>query len=64
LGIRSNGIIRMENVLSQRYLGDITLAPELLFNDVKKILSNPDLAFATKFIQNGERTTWQSMFFF
>ncbi|GAA5809377.1 hypothetical protein MFLAVUS_002785 [Mucor flavus] len=61
LGISPNGIMRLENVLSQRYLGDITIAPELSYKDVTRILSNPDLESANKFIERGERATWPKM---
>ncbi|KAI9360933.1 acyl transferase/acyl hydrolase/lysophospholipase [Pilaira anomala] len=60
LGISPNAIMRLENVLSQRYLGDITIAPELSFKDVSKILSNPDFESANNFIERGERATWPS----
>lgn len=52
--------MRLENVLSQIYIGDITIAPQLSFKDVVNILSNPDFESATGFIERGERATWQS----
>ncbi|KAG2230098.1 hypothetical protein INT48_004360 [Thamnidium elegans] len=61
LGISPNGIMRLENVLSQRYLGDITIAPELSYKDIRRILSNPDFESANKFIERGERATWPKM---
>lgn len=56
--------MRLENVLSQRYLGDITIAPELSFKDVSKILSNPDFESANNFIERGERATWPSKYIY
>ncbi|KAI7891122.1 acyl transferase/acyl hydrolase/lysophospholipase [Mucor mucedo] len=61
LGISPNGIMRLQNVLSQIYIGDITIAPQLSFKDVVNILSNPDFESATGFIERGERATWQKM---
>lgn len=60
LGLSPNSIMRLESVLSQIYIGDITIAPELSFKDVLNILSNPDFESATGFIERGERATWQS----
>lgn len=62
LDIATSFFKRLENVITQKYMGDITLAPELTFDDVSKILTNPKLEFIVDFINKGERAAWQSRF--
>lgn len=62
LDIAPNFVRRLENVITQRYIGNITLAPELSFTDITNILRNPKIEFVTDFIGRGERTAWQSRF--
>lgn len=58
IGISSYAILRLQTVLSQRYVGDITLSPELSFTDVGKILTCLTRAEAVDLIERGERVTW------
>jgi hypothetical protein len=62
LDVASDGFRRLENVLAQRYLGDITIAPVLTLEDVKRALSNPDMESVTRFIKRGEKAAWASKF--
>ncbi|KAI8638614.1 acyl transferase/acyl hydrolase/lysophospholipase [Parasitella parasitica] len=61
IGVSSNAILRLQSVLSQRYVGDITLSPELTFTDVGKILTNLSRAEAVNFIERGERVAWDHL---
>ncbi|CEP18273.1 hypothetical protein [Parasitella parasitica] len=48
IGVSSSFILRLQSVLAQRYVGDITLSPELTFTDVGKILTNLTRAEAAR----------------
>ncbi|KAL0142277.1 acyl transferase/acyl hydrolase/lysophospholipase [Mucor lusitanicus] len=61
IGISSNAALRLQGVLNQRYVGDITLSPDLTFTDVGKILTNLTREEAVNFIQRGERRTWDNL---
>ncbi|KAL9552377.1 hypothetical protein MBANPS3_003788 [Mucor bainieri] len=61
IGVSSNATLRLQNVLNQRYVGDITLSPDLTFTDVGKILTNLTREEAVNFIQRGERRTWDNL---
>lgn len=64
MGVSSNAALRLQGVLNQRYVGDITLSPDLTFTDVGKILTNLTREEAVNFIQRGERRTWDSMYIY
>ncbi|KAL7311030.1 Lipase 5, variant 2 [Mucor circinelloides] len=61
IGVSSNAALRLQGVLNQRYVGDITLSPDLTFKDVGKILTNLTREEAVNFIQRGERRTWDHL---
>ncbi|KAK4519357.1 uncharacterized protein ATC70_009592 [Mucor velutinosus] len=61
IGVSSNAVLRLQGVLNQRYVGDITLSPDLTFTDVGKILTNLTREEAVSFIQRGERRTWDNL---
>ncbi|WP_166259770.1 DUF3336 domain-containing protein [Marinobacter salicampi] len=45
-------------IMAQRYSGDVTIAPTYTLKHYRRMLSNPDPAFARQLILEGERATW------
>ena len=61
MGIFPNLLTKTVSVLSQRYSGDITIFPEILYGDFPRMLSNPTSAFMHRAMLGGERATWPKM---
>lgn len=61
LGILPNLLTKTVSVLSQKYSGDITIFPEILYSDFPRMLSNPTREFMHHAMLSGERATWPKM---
>lgn len=61
LGILPNLLTKTVSVLSQKYSGDITIFPEILYSDFPRMLSNPTREFMHQAMLSGERATWPKM---
>ena len=49
---------QLYTIMAQRYSGDVTIAPNYTLKHYRRMLSNPDPAFARQLILEGERATW------
>ncbi|PID42162.1 MAG: patatin [Proteobacteria bacterium] len=49
---------QMYAILAQKYIGDVTIAPEVSLQNYQKMLSNPSPEFVAKLTREGERATW------
>ncbi|KAI4260508.1 MAG: hypothetical protein L6R42_004011, partial [Xanthoria sp. 1 TBL-2021] len=61
IGIFPNALTKAISVLSQKYSGDITIFPEISYNDFPRMLSNPTPEFMTNAMLCGERATWPKL---
>ena len=61
LDIFSTNLHRLQNVLSQKYHGDITIVPDVRFNDYMQIISNPTREFFWQAVMRGEKASWPQM---
>jgi TAG lipase/steryl ester hydrolase/phospholipase A2/LPA acyltransferase len=61
LGISPNIITKARSVLSQKYTGDITILPEIPYEDVSRLLKNPTAEFMNQTCLHGERATWPEL---
>lgn len=59
LGIFQNFATRTESVLSQKYIGDITVSPRLELADYRYLLANPSFEHVNHLIERGERDVWK-----
>lgn len=53
-------VYRMQNILSQKYVGDITIVPDLSFSDFSRILVNPTQEDVLEAVSKGEKAIWPS----
>ncbi|RKP10143.1 acyl transferase/acyl hydrolase/lysophospholipase [Thamnocephalis sphaerospora] len=58
VGIMRSLTSRLRSIVSQRYVGDITILPRIDWSRFLGLLTNPSDEAITEFIQNGERSTW------
>jgi TAG lipase/steryl ester hydrolase/phospholipase A2/LPA acyltransferase len=58
LGIFPNLVSKCRSILSQKYSGDITILPEINFQDFPRILKNPTTDYMFKMCLCGEKATW------
>ncbi|KAG7834568.1 hypothetical protein KL943_002952 [Ogataea angusta] len=58
LGVATNFSTKMRQILSQPYSGDITILPEIRFNEMNKLLVNPTPEFLLDALVRGARATW------
>ncbi|KAL8670212.1 MAG: hypothetical protein Q9168_005234 [Polycauliona sp. 1 TL-2023] len=61
IGIFPNALTKAISVLSQKYSGDITIFPEISYNDFPRMLSNPTPELMTNAMLCGERATWPKL---
>ncbi|KAF9972120.1 hypothetical protein BGZ73_004793 [Actinomortierella ambigua] len=58
LGVTPRLIHKTQAIMAQRYDGDITIVPQLDYNDFLKIVSNPTPEHIMDATLKGERATW------
>ena len=61
LGIFPNLVSKCRSVLSQKYSGDITILPQIDYQDFPRILKNPTSEFMVQTCLSGERATWPKL---
>ncbi|KAL8697716.1 MAG: hypothetical protein Q9224_002176 [Gallowayella concinna] len=61
IGIFPNALTKAVSVLSQKYSGDITIFPEISYNDFPRMLSNPTPEYMATAMICGERATWPKL---
>jgi predicted acylesterase/phospholipase RssA len=61
LGKLPQSLHRMQSVVSQRYMGDITIVPNLKIKDYLNIFNNPTKDSMMQASLEGERAAWPSM---
>ncbi|KAL8800772.1 MAG: hypothetical protein Q9182_004936 [Xanthomendoza sp. 2 TL-2023] len=61
IGIFPNALTKAVSVLSQKYSGDITIFPEISYNDFPRMLSNPTPESMANAMLCGERATWPKL---
>ncbi|KAL8997938.1 MAG: hypothetical protein Q9169_002931 [Polycauliona sp. 2 TL-2023] len=61
ISIFPNALTKAISVLSQKYSGDITIFPEISYNDFPRMLSNPTPELMTTAMLCGERATWPKL---
>ena len=61
IGIFPNALTKAISVLSQKYSGDITIFPEISYNDFPRMLSNPTPELMENAMLCGERATWPKL---
>ncbi|KAI4225834.1 MAG: hypothetical protein L6R36_003631 [Xanthoria steineri] len=61
IGIFPNALTKAISVLSQKYSGDITIFPEISYNDFPRMLSNPTPQLMENAMLCGERATWPKL---
>uniref|UniRef100_A0A1D1Y645 Lipase 4 n=1 Tax=Anthurium amnicola TaxID=1678845 RepID=A0A1D1Y645_9ARAE len=58
LGITGSLIYRIQAIVSQRYVGDITIVPQIAYTDFLNLLTNPTPEILKDATLRGERATW------
>lgn len=58
LGVFPTSLTKVVSVVNQRYSGDITIYPEILYANFPRILKNPTSDFMLEACLTGERATW------
>jgi len=53
------GIAIFNEILTQRYTGDVTIVPDIPLSDYMAILSNPTLSYINRCSDQSERSTWK-----
>ncbi|KAL8851150.1 MAG: hypothetical protein Q9221_003953 [Calogaya cf. arnoldii] len=61
IGIFPNALTKAISVLSQKYSGDITIFPQISYNDFPRMLSNPTPELMANAMLCGERATWPKL---
>ena len=61
IGIFPNALTKAISILSQKYSGDITIFPEISYNDFPRMLSNPTRELMVTAMLCGERATWPKL---
>ncbi|KAI0225911.1 Lipase 5 [Massospora cicadina] len=61
LGIMKSFVYRMQNILSQKYVGDITIVPDISYSDLTKIFVDPSQQDVIEAVSRGERAIWPKM---
>ncbi|KAL8293923.1 hypothetical protein RB597_008221 [Gaeumannomyces tritici] len=61
MGVFPNIFTKLCSMLSQKYSGDITIIPEISFQDLPRILKNPTSDFMLKSCLIGEKATWPKL---
>lgn len=61
MGVFPNLFTKLCSMLSQKYSGDITIIPEISFQDLPRILKNPTSDFMLKSCLIGEKATWPKL---
>ncbi|KAL8880762.1 MAG: hypothetical protein Q9192_007949 [Flavoplaca navasiana] len=61
IGIFPNALTKAISILSQKYSGDITIFPEISYNDFPRMLSNPTPELMVTAMLCGERATWPKL---
>lgn len=61
LGFMPTAMSKMRSVLSQRYSGDITILPEVVYAHFPRVLTNPSSEFMIQAMLSGERATWPKL---
>lgn len=61
LNIQKNFTLKMISIMTQRYLGDITILPDLASGDFLSLFSNPTPEFMMDFILKGARAAWPKL---
>ncbi|KAL8730846.1 MAG: hypothetical protein Q9166_003773 [cf. Caloplaca sp. 2 TL-2023] len=61
IGIFPNALTKAISVLSQKYSGDITIFPEISYNDFPRMLSNPTPELMANAMLCGQRATWPKL---
>lgn len=63
VNLRGFGLLRgvsiLNELLTQRYTGDVTIVPDIRVADYMKILSNPTLAYIRRCADESERSSWK-----
>lgn len=52
---------KLNDILQQRYSGDVTLFPQQSPRNLMRMLSNPSAADIAQYIRDGERATWPKL---
>lgn len=52
---------KLNDILQQRYTGDVTLFPQQSPRDLMRMLSNPSAVDIANYIRDGERATWPKL---
>ena len=52
---------KLNDVLQQRYSGDVTLSPQQSPRQLMRMLANPSAADIAQYIRDGERATWPKL---
>lgn len=61
LGVMKSFVYRMQNILSQKYVGDITIVPDISYSDFTKIFVDPSPQDVIEAVMRGERAIWPKM---
>lgn len=63
MGIATNLVTKLQQMMMQSYTGDITIIPELKPEETKMTLVNPTPQFIWKCVLKGARATWKKLSF-
>ncbi|KAJ9084224.1 Lipase 5 [Entomophthora muscae] len=61
LGVMKSFVYRMQNILSQKYVGDITIVPDMSYSDFTRIFTNPSQEDVLEAVSRGEKALWPKM---
>lgn len=61
LGVMKSTAYMLQNILSQKYVGDITIVPEIPYVEFTKLFINPTPENISESISRGEKAIWPKM---
>jgi len=61
LNILPNFLVNLPGIVSQKYIGDITIVPNLTKSDYSNLLSNPTPEWIRECTKKTERLTWEQI---
>ncbi|KAJ9084219.1 Lipase 5, variant 3 [Entomophthora muscae] len=64
LGVMKSFVYRMQNILSQKYVGDITIVPDISYSDFTRIFTNPSQEDVIEAVSRGEKALWPSKLYY
>ncbi|KAI8895714.1 acyl transferase/acyl hydrolase/lysophospholipase [Globomyces pollinis-pini] len=58
LGMTNTLLFKVKSMICQKYVGDITIVPHIMWSKFPLVMANPDLSMAKYYSNSGESATW------